>query len=338
MLPSAMASPFPKSSSAAGEGLIKARLLPNGDAGLETMTFQYPLKLISPARPSERRSALVFVLSYGGGLVGGDSVSLSVLVEAGARLSMVTQGHTKIFRAAAPDMVTRQTLQARVAAGAALCLLPDPGAAVRGQRVPADAGLPAGRRRVAVSAGLGHAGPHGARRELEPREVARAATRSGPWPRTRTATGRQARPPQSGCWSGTPSSSTASTPRPTRRRCQTPCTAWCVLGTLILRGPRVRALGDFFLAEFAALPRLGARDFGTADGEPPSAHETWRAGRLKTEKEGGVVWSAASVRGCVVVKFGAAAVEAGRTWIWAMIQREGSVPETFGDHAVMCIR
>ncbi|TDZ22359.1 Urease accessory protein UreD [Colletotrichum orbiculare MAFF 240422] len=121
-----MESPFPKSSSAAGEGHIIAQLLPNGLSGLEGMAYQYPLKLISPSPAADQKCVLVFLLSYGGGLVGGDSVNLSIRVRAQAKLGIVTQGHTKIFKSPSPDIITRQTLNVHIDDDAGLCLLPDP--------------------------------------------------------------------------------------------------------------------------------------------------------------------------------------------------------------------
>jgi urease accessory protein len=117
-----------------------------------------------------------------------------------------------------------------------------------------------------------------------------------------------------------------------------------VMGTLILRGPMTRTAGEFFLTEFAALPRLGARDFRSAETreKDAAAHqlplERWRAIRLAQENESNLLWSAASVRGCVIVKFGAATVEAGRSWIGSMLLQEGSVEREFGEQALMCVQ
>jgi hypothetical protein len=116
-----------------------------------------------------------------------------------------------------------------------------------------------------------------------------------------------------------------------------------VTGTLVLRGPLVKSLGEFFLAEFAALPRLGARDWRSDDmktetAAPLAPREQWRAERLRMEKESKVLWSAANVRGCVVVKLGAPDVEAGRLWIGSMLTQEGSIFHHFGDHALSCVR
>jgi hypothetical protein len=107
-----------------------------------------------------------------------------------------------------------------------------------------------------------------------------------------------------------------------------------------------KKLGDFFLAEFDALPRLGARDWrsdeararGEAMEDQLSRHEKWRAERLAMESKTKLLWSAAKVRGCVVVKFGASAVEASREWLGGMLRNEGSILDTFGDHAMLCLK
>lgn len=80
------------------------------------------------------------MLSYGGGLVGGDRITLSVDVQQGATLALLTQGSTKVFKvrslssslaATASDTVrptqeTQQSLHVKIAASATLLLIPDP--------------------------------------------------------------------------------------------------------------------------------------------------------------------------------------------------------------------
>lgn len=74
-----MASPFPVSFSKPGEGHLIAHLLPHGISALAKATFQYPLKIITPPSPvGDLKSALAFLLTYGGGLVAGDQVLLKV--------------------------------------------------------------------------------------------------------------------------------------------------------------------------------------------------------------------------------------------------------------------
>ena len=117
-----------------------------------------------------------------------------------------------------------------------------------------------------------------------------------------------------------------------------------IFGTLVLKGPLVDSLASFFLAEFLALPRIGARDFRSQEkmekdsGIVLSKRESWRQLRLKGEKEEGLLWSAAKVRGCTVVKFGAPTVEGGRTWLGSLLREEGSIEQQFGEDSLMCVR
>lgn len=113
-----------------------------------------------------------------------------------------------------------------------------------------------------------------------------------------------------------------------------------VFGTLILHGPLFERLGGFFMAEFKRLPRIGGRkwDSGSGDEEEVGEAEMRRVVRHRQETADGLLWSAASVRGCVVVKFGAREVEGGRKWLRTMLETEGSVVEQFGERALMCLR
>jgi urease accessory protein len=328
-----MTSPFPKSSSAPGEGRIVAQLLPHNISALTTIAFQYPLKLISPSPSAEQKSVLVFLLTYGGGLVGGDQVHLSIDVKANAKLSIVTQGHTKIFKSPSLDIVTRQKLHVTIASGAAVCLLPDPVQPFRGSVYEqsqsffvteggsiclldwVSAGRTArgedwdlwtwrGRNEVWLAAP-----PTGKARLLLRDNVILEGEDQNP--------GSSLRGKMQGMG---------------------------IFGTLVLRGPMVQSLADFFMAEFAALPRIGARDFRSQERMAKDSVlvlprlEIWRQSRLGQEKADGVWWSAAQVRGCTVVKFGAHTVEGGRTFIGSMLKEEGSIANHFGDDSTMCIR
>jgi urease accessory protein len=100
---------------------------------LSTLSYQYPLKLISP-RGLGQPCLSVFIMSYGGGLVGGDQIDLSVTIQKESKLSLLTQGSTKIFkqRGAGTTMqkglrtVTSQTMRVIIEARGLLALLPDP--------------------------------------------------------------------------------------------------------------------------------------------------------------------------------------------------------------------
>lgn len=326
--------PFPKSSSVPGEGRIIAKLLPGGGNGIEAISYQYPLKLISPTSPTGgQKSVLVFLLSYGGGLVGGDAVNLSIRVQPGANLSLVTQGHTKVFKSPSPDVVTSQLMTARVDNGAALCLLPDP--------------VQPFEDSVYTQTQLFNLAPESSLCLLDWVTAGRTARgenwsfinwtgRNEVWLRAEQGGRDRLLVRDTVILSQGGTQAIERTLRDTMHQMS-------VFGTLILRGRVVEALGSFFLTEFDALPRLGSRDFRTEkdreeEAEKMTDFERWRANRLESEARDGVLWSAAHVRGCIVVKFGAPTVEAGREWIGSMLVKEGSIYTHFGEEALMCVQ
>lgn len=331
-----MESPFPKTSSSPGDGKIVAKLLPAGGTGLEAITYQYPLKLISPSSHSDLKSVLVFLLSYGGGLVGGDAVNLSIEVHPGARLSLVTQGHTKIFKSPKPDVVTSQTMDVHISAGAALCLLPDP---VQPFEDSVYTQTQLFRLAQGASVCVLDWVTQGRTARGEDWDLIKWTGRNEVW-LDQTEPGKATKSRllvrDNVVLSGPNSTTLGRSLRDSMQKLG-------IFGTLILRGDCFTSLGGFFLSEFDASPRIGERDFRTAEARRKaddnlSDHDRWRAQRNDKEKLAGLIWSAARVRGCVVVKFGAHTVEAGREWIGSMLAREGSIEYHFGADASMCIR
>ncbi|KJZ80541.1 hypothetical protein HIM_00391 [Hirsutella minnesotensis 3608] len=326
--------PFPKSSASPGEGKIVARLLPGGGNGLETIVYQYPLKLISPTSPSGgQKSVLVFLLSYGGGLVGGDVVNLTVSIRAGASLSLVTQGHTKIFKSPSADVVTKQTMRVRMEQDSALCLLPDPVQPFEDSVYSQTQIFELASRCSLclldwVTAGRTARGENWSFQSWKGRNE--VWLRGNGEPRSRLLV-------RDTVLLSAEGSTTVGLPLKETMQQMT------IFGTLILRGAMLEALGKFFLVEFDALPRLGARDFRSKEVREKEAQEMsnfehWRLRRIDHGKSRGVLWSAARVRGCVVVKFAAPTVEAGREWIGAMLTKEGTIEARFGDEALICVR
>jgi urease accessory protein len=328
-----MQSPFPKSSSSAGGGRIVAAPLPAGGSGLETITYQYPLKLISPSPSANDKSVLVFLLSYGGGLVGGDVVDLSIHVRQRARLSLVTQGHTKIFKAPAPDVLTRQTLDLHIEDGAALCLLPDPV-----QPFEDSVYIQTQIFKTAPQASLCFLDwvTHGRSAMGENWSLVSWTGRNEVWQCAKSDSEKDRLLVRDTVILSRDDSRAFGQPLPDAMH------NMAVFGTLILHGPLMKPTGEFFMTEFTNLPRLGARDFRSQEaqeeGDAMTEAERWRSDRLKTEKRAGILWSAAHVRGCVIVKFGAPTVEAGREWIGSMLLREGTMSTCFGESALMCVK
>ncbi|KAJ7071150.1 urease accessory protein UreD, partial [Mycena amicta] len=113
-----------------GHGRISVELH-GPDAVFTELSSAYPLKLLSP-RVRRAGWAVAYVMTYGGGLVGGDSVVLSGEVGTGASLVLRSQGSTKVFkfragqRAASESGLARQEMEFSVQAGGTLLLLPEP--------------------------------------------------------------------------------------------------------------------------------------------------------------------------------------------------------------------
>jgi len=112
-----------------------------------------------------------------------------------------------------------------------------------------------------------------------------------------------------------------------------------VVGTLFLYGDTFKKLANFFMDEFVKMPRIGGRHWANPhDVAEPSAREVQRTIRTAQEKADGVLWTAANIRGFVLVKFGAAEVEGARRWLGHMIRTEGSIEWEFGSQALLCLR
>ncbi|KAI8379858.1 urease accessory protein UreD [Choanephora cucurbitarum] len=114
----------------------------------ERIHAQYPLKFI-PTTGHAERLAVVYMLSYGGGVISGDQFDIDIEVKKNAILLLMTQGNTKIFKdrlhqqqwlaslqdqrptfqfthsveKVAPSV---QTIQSVVQSNATLLVLPDP--------------------------------------------------------------------------------------------------------------------------------------------------------------------------------------------------------------------
>ncbi|MCJ1321326.1 hypothetical protein MMC15_006670 [Xylographa vitiligo] len=353
-------SPFAKSTSNPGQGTIHLTLLPPATPTYSSLNYAYPLKLLpstphilvvpeneppgdSPIPTHPTHVPLLFLLSYGGGLLPPDSLSIALTLDALTRLTITTQGFTKIFPSpqSAPLATAAQTLQASLGHHSGLLIAPDPTQPFDDSRYVQKQVF-----EIADTASLG---------VLD-------------W----VSEGRRARGENWGCrecrlrceiWRVDESDRSKKTlllrdnillsstkPEILARRMDN----LGLFGTLILVGPLFTALGDFFVKEFDLLPRIGGRDWGdrspmtsstgslaTDDAgkvEEQRRVSQWRRERLKEEKADGVLWTAARVRGCVVVKFGAREIEGGRRWLGAMWKEEGTVGRDFGEGGLMCVR
>ena len=88
-----------------------------------------PLKILNPKNAGA--SAWTYLATYGGGLLGGDALSIDIAVGRGARALVATQASTKVYRS---EHDASQRLRARADDDSLLVLLPDPVTCFAGSR------------------------------------------------------------------------------------------------------------------------------------------------------------------------------------------------------------
>ncbi|KAL8917706.1 MAG: hypothetical protein Q9172_005715 [Xanthocarpia lactea] len=363
-----MPSPFPPSTSSPGTGTVKLALRPPDQPVFEVLSFSYPLKLVvsaphnlphssrigasttAPLHPSS--VPLLFLLTYGGGLVSGDQIHLSISLAPTTRLTIATQGSTKIFKPsqlqdrscpAQPSPLTRQDLCVRIAANAAVWLGPDPCQPFASSRY-AQTQIFELDVKGGGNLGLLDWVCEGRSARGEKWAFEGWKGRNEVWDVSSSANDRDGHDEK------------GKGKRLVLRDniiLSAPNVASCVdglgiFGTIILIGPLLSPLANFFIDEFKALPRIGAKDWNahtysaaTVSGMLPTdteRREKWRKQRQEREKRDGMLWTAANVRGAVVVKFGAREVEGAKVWLKEMLRQEGTMEKQFGSGALMCVK
>ncbi|CAO3690741.1 unnamed protein product [Rhizopus microsporus] len=79
-----------------GRGMLVCQCYGNMSK-FERIHAQYPLKFI-PTSGHAARLAVVYMLSYGGGIISGDTFNIDIVVKKDAILLLMTQGNTKVFK------------------------------------------------------------------------------------------------------------------------------------------------------------------------------------------------------------------------------------------------
>ena len=85
--------------------------------------FRTPLQIMRPYYLDGSGTAYVYLLSPGGGVVGGDRYAITVTLEAGARACMTTASATKLY--ASPGSMARQRFEVTLQAEAVFEYLPE---------------------------------------------------------------------------------------------------------------------------------------------------------------------------------------------------------------------
>jgi urease accessory protein len=319
-----MASIFPPSTPA-GNGIVH---LTHDPPQFRTLRYAYPLKLISPSPLTYHHNVIqtLFLLTYGGGLVAGDTVDLNITLEAHTSLILLTQGSTKIFKTPDPNLVSGQRMSVSIAAGAALCYIPDP------IQPFADCAFE--------------------QSQVYHLKATTSSLCACDW----VSCGRAARGEKWNFWKYGSRNEVWDISNPDRKVLMlrdnmilesdsnpddgviaTKMDQLGAFGTLILRGPAFDSVASFFLDEFERLPRIGAKKWGD-EVEELDSRESWRKARRQQETKDGLTWTAANVRGFVMVKFGGRDVEAVKHWMGAVLKEEGSIERRFGERALLCLK
>ncbi|XP_068700471.1 uncharacterized protein [Montipora foliosa] len=90
------------------------------------LLYTYPLKLLVPSQASTVPSCKwLYIITFGGGLVEGDNVTVDVKVLENCTVVVTTQASTKVYNSET-GLVTQQHLNGVVADGGLLAVLPDP--------------------------------------------------------------------------------------------------------------------------------------------------------------------------------------------------------------------
>ncbi|KAF1994356.1 UreD-domain-containing protein [Amniculicola lignicola CBS 123094] len=340
-------SPFAPSTSKPGHGSIRIALLPPNTPVLRDVSYQYPLKLVAPdplsppeSSPDDKSASAnrhvapslihtIFLLTYGGGIVAGDAINLNIRLDKGTRLILLTQGSTKIFKTADPKLVSRQKMSAHLQVGSALCYLPDPvqpfaSTAFAQEQIYT---LEDGGGNLCVCDWV----TSGRSARGENWDIYTYHSRNEIWESPSKSNGKKKLLLRDNL--------ILDKNGQTALGIVARMDGYAVFGTLIIHGPIFASLARFFMVEFEALPRIGGRNWGDDTIVPElSQREKWRKEREKREREDGLIWSAANVRGFVLVKFGSRDVEGARNWLRDMVKEEGSVGRMFGERAGMCLK
>ena len=329
--------PFGSSASSPGLGHILVTKLPPNKQILQKFDYQYPLKLIAPdphLAPKDNRTqiTLVFLLTYGGGLVGGDKIDLTVTLEAESKLVLVTQGSTKIFKSATPSVVTGQALNVHIKPRAALCYLPDPtqpfAESVFEQKQMFNI-----QKNTKSSLCVLDWVSEGRRARGESWTLWKWKGRNEVWNEDPETAKRKLLLRDSVTLDAiTKGSSNASL-------LSAKTNNMGVFGTLILHGPVFQSLADHFMHEFSTQPRIGSKNW--SDDVTPTEYsllDKARKWRYEHERRNNILWSAAKNRDFVIVKFGATEIDGARQWLGHILKQDGSIESEFGDQALIGLR
>lgn len=355
-------SPFEADVAKAGHGEVVLRLLPPSIPTLSSLTYKYPLKLLArtpgfvpqsftqtcPSPPVH-----LYLLTYGGGLLPGDHIDVSVTLKQRTRMVVSTpQGSTKIFKTEPTASVkgqrgtpahtvtdmSRQLLNVRIDNEAALCYLPDPAVPYKNSRYEQvqtfviNGTAPESERASLcvldwVTEGRGSRGESWDFHLWKGKNEVWSDDGSG----QRKLLLRDSVILDDECGHDQVDDQRE---LPNQRNLIKERThPNGIVGTLILHGPVYESLASFIIQRFTSQPRIGARNWSSTALPSKGATESY-----SNISSSNVTWTAARVRaGFTLVKFGARDFETAKSWLSDLLRKEGSVVREFGEEALICL-
>ncbi|KAK4420979.1 Urease accessory protein D [Sesamum alatum] len=108
----------------------RGKLVVEKVGGRSTLTrcfSKYPFKFIVPnkAGSSQADAVWIYTITYGGGIVSGDSMACDVTVGDGATAVLTTQSSTKVYKSVGSNC-SQQKMEASIGKDALLVVIPDP--------------------------------------------------------------------------------------------------------------------------------------------------------------------------------------------------------------------
>ncbi|KAL3834606.1 hypothetical protein ACJIZ3_009342 [Penstemon smallii] len=108
----------------------RGKLVVERVGGKSTLTrcfSKYPFKFIVPKKvgPSQTDAVWIYTITYGGGIVSGDSIACDITVGHGCTAVLTTQSSTKVYKSVG-SKCSEQTLEASIGKDGLLVVIPDP--------------------------------------------------------------------------------------------------------------------------------------------------------------------------------------------------------------------
>ncbi|KAI1914485.1 hypothetical protein LOZ53_001617 [Ophidiomyces ophidiicola] len=351
-----------------GHGKVVLSVLPPGIPSLSTLSYKYPLKLISRVSTCNSETSTVsplhlYVLSYGGGLLPGDHINVCIELKPHSKLVVTTpQGSTKIFKTGprlsqkgSPPGVadnlksdrSQQIVNVDLCPESSLCYLPDPAVPFKnskyeqiqlftflegeycGSQEPIENELPNRKSRRPSLCILDWV-TEGRSARGEKWSFDLWHSRNEVWVKD-CKTGRKRLLLRDNL-------TLSNEAGPSDPGAESRAHPLAMPPSIIARTAPHTVLGTLILYG-PLFDSLSAFFMNAFSSEPRIGARNWSSNKSSVEQSAQkppiITWTAAQVRsGFVLVKFGAPDFESAKRWLGGMLREEGSIMKEFGDEAL----